>query len=196
MLPRSGTPWSALNVHAVPLKVVSSAHTHSDMAAFMVNVNDDPQTRGLEIKTLPVAISEPAVGAECLGFGYPQQKGVLSFTMIAARGVIEEVHPRMRDSSFVTWPSFRTDASFDFGTSGGPVFDADGNVIGVVSTSFTDFSYAALTGGLMELKVDLHCANEQIRELSIGELMEMDVVATYGQAILRRDSDGVVLQWS
>jgi len=119
MLPRSREPWSALNVHAVPLKVLSTADTHSDVAAFVVNVNDDPQTRGLEIKTLPVAVSEPVVGAELVGFGYPQEKGVLSFTMLAARGTIEEVHPHKRDSSFVTWPSFRMDTDFDFGTSGG-----------------------------------------------------------------------------
>lgn len=71
MLPRSGVPWSALNIHAVPLKVLATADTHSDVAVFDVNVNDNPATRGLEIKTFPVAVSEPVVGAELVGFGYP-----------------------------------------------------------------------------------------------------------------------------
>lgn len=196
MLPRSREPWSALNVHAVPLKVLSTADTHSDVAAFVVNVDDDTQTRGLEIKMLPVNVSEPVVGAELVGFGYPQKKGVLSFTMRAARGTIEEVHPRKRDSSFVTWPSFRTDADFDFGTSGGPVLDGDGHAIGIVSTSSHGFSYAALIGGLMELKVDLHGVDGSLGELSIKDLMTMGVIATRGQAVLRRDADGVEIDWS
>jgi hypothetical protein len=135
------------------------------------------------------------VGAEFVGFGYPQEKGVLSFTMVAARGTIEEIHPHKRDSSFVTWPSFRMDADFDFGTSGGPVLDDDGHVIGVVSTSSHGFSYAALVGGLTELKVDLHGVDGHLGELSIKDLMTMDVIATKGQAILRRDADGVMIDW-
>jgi S1-C subfamily serine protease len=195
MLPRSGQPWSALNVHAVPFRVLSTADTHSDVAAFVVDVNGDPQTQGLEIKTLPVNVSRPVVGSKFVGFGYPQKTGTLSFTMLAGQGNIEEVHPRMRDISFVTWPSFRMDADFDFGTSGGPVLDEDGNVIGVVSTSSHGFGYAALIAGAMELKLDLRGVGGQLGELSIKDLMTMDVIAATGRATLDRTADGVAIEW-
>jgi hypothetical protein len=48
----------------------------------------------------------------------------------------------------------------------------------------------------MELKVDLHGVDGRLGELSIKDLMTMDVIATSGQAILRRDADGVQIDWS
>ena len=52
-----------------------------------------------------------------------------------SKGVVREVHPEYRDKGMLSFPCFRTDARFDPGMSGGPIFDETGNVIGVVSAS-------------------------------------------------------------
>jgi hypothetical protein len=51
-------------------------------------------------------------------------------------GSAREVHHKYRDRATITFPCFRTDARFDAGMSGGPVFNADGQVCGVICSSF------------------------------------------------------------
>lgn len=94
----------------------------------------------------------PSVGSYCFGFGYHsvswtevdegKVNHALAQTYSASRGKVVEVHFPRRDSSSLRWPCFRTTARFDKGMSGGPVIGSEGNVIGVVCSSFeTDGEY-------------------------------------------------------
>lgn len=51
------------------------------------------------------------------------------------RGAIKEVHLDFRDVARLNFPCFQTDARFDGGMSGGPVFNVKGEVIGLVCSS-------------------------------------------------------------
>lgn len=85
----------------------------------------------------------PDVGTEIHAFGYPKSQnriddnGVARFLIdpCTASGDVQAVHPEYRDRSMLPFPCFQTDARFDPGMSGGPVFDAFGRVCGIVSSN-------------------------------------------------------------
>jgi hypothetical protein len=52
-----------------------------------------------------------------------------------ASGVVEEVHDERRDSYRLPFPCFRTNARFDRGMSGGPVFSEEGYLCGIICSS-------------------------------------------------------------
>lgn len=49
-------------------------------------------------------------------------------------GEVLEVHNEKRDSSFLRFPCYRTNARFDGGMSGGPVFNSNGELCGLICT--------------------------------------------------------------
>lgn len=91
---------------SLPIRSISYAETNNDVALLMVNVVDGGLSVA-DLKWLPLAFGEPQVGKYCVGVGYPQTQGDVSYDMKASRGVIEEIHPNKRDSSLSTFPSFR-----------------------------------------------------------------------------------------
>src|SRR5690606_3823432 len=50
-------------------------------------------------------------------------------------GVVQEIFPSMRDRGFIHYPAFQFDARVDHSMSGGPIFDENGNLVGINSTS-------------------------------------------------------------
>lgn len=50
-------------------------------------------------------------------------------------GIVQEVHHLFRDRAFLSFPCFRTNAQFDPGMSGGPVFNRANEICGVVCSS-------------------------------------------------------------
>jgi hypothetical protein len=92
---------------------------------------------------------------------------------------IDNRDPAARSTIPDGWPLMGFVDSNSVINAHGAILDDDGHVIGVVSTSSHGVSYAALIGGLMELKVDPHGVDGQLGELSIKDLMTLDVIATH-----------------
>jgi S1-C subfamily serine protease len=89
------------------------------------------------------------------GLGWAETKPELEFNFRSCRGLVEQVFPRRRDASMITFPCFQFDTIDRPGMSGGPVVNSDGNVIGIVSSGYdTGPSYAVLIAMLAELKVE------------------------------------------
>lgn len=100
------------------------------------------------LRSLPLTAEFPTVGDEAVALGYSRieaerrQHGEvenayeLQDDFNATRGTVQEIHPVRRDSSFLCFPCFRTNARFDSGISGGPVFNAEGFVCGVVCSGY------------------------------------------------------------
>ena len=85
----------------------------------------------------------PEVGEPITGVGFPKNEVVydsgdeyrIRIKPSLTNGVVQEVHDLKRDGALISFPSFRTDARFDGGMSGGPVFDSNGHVCGVICSN-------------------------------------------------------------
>lgn len=125
----------------------------------------------LPLNPIRIRVAVPKVGDKITAIGYYKMDGAIREGSVAdieysqktaiSRGVVREVHPEYRDKGMLSFPCFRTDARFDHGMSGGPVFDESGSVIGVVcsssdaseSSSFT--SYGSLIWPIFGCNIDI-----------------------------------------
>jgi hypothetical protein len=81
----------------------------------------------------------PAVGERISAFGYPKtdvdaSQGALNITLnpYTSVGEVTEIFPVKRDSGLLRFPCYSTNARFEHGMSGGPIFNDDGNVCGII----------------------------------------------------------------
>jgi V8-like Glu-specific endopeptidase len=86
-----------------------------------------------------IRVRAPKLGETVAAFGYTCTEIVQhdkSTTFHAdgytATGVVKAVYPDRRDSSSLNFPCFEVNARFDGGMSGGPVFDSEGYLCGLV----------------------------------------------------------------
>ena len=56
-------------------------------------------------------------------------------TLARSSGLVQEIFPSMRDRGLVNFPAFQFDARVDGSMSGGPVFDEEGHLVGINSSS-------------------------------------------------------------
>lgn len=110
----------------------------------------------------------PTPGERLIALGYEESEwerdGLdehsLSQRFTASTGFVAELWPHGRDRVVHPTPCFQTSAPFKSGMSGGPVIDARGFVVGVVSTSFDlsegqePISYAAPIAPAMGISLD------------------------------------------
>lgn len=111
----------------------------------------------------------PEVGSFVAGFGYRllelnKDEATRSITISRSEsttvGEVVEIHHEMRDSSRLSFPCFRTNARFEGGMSGGPVFNDNGELCGIICSSMPPYSddehyvsYAVTLWPLMGLKI-------------------------------------------
>lgn len=91
-----------------------------------------------------IRLLPPMVGETITAFGFAESSveylpsdptPQIEVNPMASTGIVAEVHHDIRDASRLPFPCFRTNARFDGGMSGGPVFDSDGKLCGVVCSS-------------------------------------------------------------
>lgn len=124
----------------------------------------------------------PKVEEHILGFGYYKIKGFFTGKVINSNphvkysqntafttGVIKELFYPKRDSSQLNFPCFHTDARFDPGMSGGPIFNETGGVCGVICDSFGEIgeddnkeyvSYGSLIWPSLITKLNIRVEND------------------------------------
>ncbi len=93
-----------------------------------------------------IALLPPRVNSRVSGFGYASSnihtrnlaeidEVIWRTSPHTAIGEVLEIHERQRDRSRLNFPCFRTNARFDGGMSGGPVFDDMGRLCGIVCSN-------------------------------------------------------------
>lgn len=97
-----------------------------------------------ELHTFQVSASSPEIGDTVVAVGFPKLdviKGgrrevaaLLEEEMFASYGTVTALHPNGRDRANQT-PVFEVEAHWPSGMSGGPVFNQEGHVVGIVSRS-------------------------------------------------------------
>jgi hypothetical protein len=140
-----------------------------------------------QLKLLP-----PSIGTNVLGLGYHDMQGIkvnttrieYSQELSASTGAIIEHFHTGRDSSMIPFPSFQVNCKFNSGMSGGPVFQEDGIVCGVICSSIdhedgnNHISYVSSIWPAMALKVTINYSNGQKETLTLLELVKKGIIHT------------------
>lgn len=118
---------------------------HSDIVIlFLTPVSGSQSAVDYEWKNAPILNPRPPpVGEAIWGFGYPgseakstKESNILSVAWSdqpsITTGEVIEVHDLCRETFLYRYPCFRTNARFDGGMSGGPVFNSRGELCGLI----------------------------------------------------------------
>ena len=97
-----------------------------------------------EWKKVRMQLLPPSVGTIVSAFGYhsttttkTESKIELATNPYTTSGRVEEIHHERRDASRLSFPCFRTNARFDPGMSGGPVFSEEGYLCGIICSNLS-----------------------------------------------------------
>lgn len=184
---------------------ISAAETHNDAALLIANTRKVNRLNAelFRLFVMRVKFTEPQIGQPCMALGYPQEPGTSDYKMYASRGIIEETHPTRRDRSLSTFPTFRTDALYKHGMSGGPVIDTSGRAIGLISHGYEAgeaenvTGYGACLGAILEMQVPLLDTEGKVNDTSVIQLADMGYLSSVNDppTTLRRTDDGITLSW-
>jgi len=127
-----------------------------------VAFSDSKAPSGLTINAIP-----PPIGSQVFAFGYHNGIATIGEDEIAISriasttiGIVKEIHPQGRDR-LLSWPCFEVNARFEGGMSGGPVFNQQGEVCGLIcrGMKFEDpttepLSYATMIWPMLAITLD------------------------------------------
>jgi hypothetical protein len=141
------------------------------------------------------------VGEQITAFGFAESSVAYSssdstprieINARASTGIVAEVHHDIRDTSRLPFPCYRTNARFDGGMSGGPVFDSAGKLCGVVCSSIPPMqdgdehvSYCASLWPIIATMIDTGETSESTSSyFPFLELIRNGTVATTNDAVV------------
>ncbi len=140
----------------------------------------------------------PKVDERIIGFGYYKMEGrelqqdtsgdlLAHYSQNTAHsaGRIIAVFPERRDSGMLNFPCFHTDARFDHGMSGGPVWNEKGYVCGVICSSTPQveddqrhISYISLLWPAMGTEIEVAIDDEKPEMRFVYELATKGLIKT------------------
>lgn len=143
-----------------------------------------------------LSLLPPPEGSTVFAFGYPNSKAenvrgeasILNLDATTTTGTVLEVHHERRDTFRLPFPCFRTNARFDGAMSGGPVFDANGHVCGLICSNLPPdtpggehTSYVASLWPLLAIHIDAPWVRYQAGEsYTMYEYAEAGIIDTIG----------------
>jgi hypothetical protein len=119
---------------------------HTDVA-FLCLTPFSPEAGAHVWRSLHLNLLPPPIGSTISGFGYHSSSIIVverteQRTRIewkdeptTTMGEVLEIHEARRDAARLHFPCFRTNARFDGGMSGGPVFNQEGQLCGIICSS-------------------------------------------------------------
>lgn len=153
-----------------------------DIAVFRVRMGQLNGEIYPKLPILPMTINIPNINQEIIGAGYHTMKSDYKNLVLNqvqkysyTTGRVIELYPESRDSIMINFPCFRTNARFDPGMSGGPIF-CNERVCGIICSGYgliedtTDYiSYGALLWIAMSLSIETISSDNIIQESNLLE---------------------------
>ena len=191
-------------------RIWGSAHTD---VAFLRLVPQTERAAAYEWRGIRLNLFPPAVGERVVAFGYHSSAttmvGSTSDATLEWRdspttsvGEVLEIHEKRRDAVLLPFPCFRTNARFDGGMSGGPVFDAAGQLCGLICSTIAaaeggeeHSSYVSTLWPAMGTLIDMAYEGGPIdSHYPVLELAQRGTIAAPGhdRIVLVRGADGSV----
>jgi len=159
-----------------------------DIALIKLSLPTDARTGELlRFPAHPLRLRPPVVGEFAFALGYramtwevdhEAKRQTLQQKYSATKAVVEEVHLGGRDRVMLPFPSFRIAGRIDGGMSGGPMLDAQGQVMGVVCSSIPrgedaqDSSYGSLIAPAMGMTLTVRDRDGGDRQAFLWDLVE------------------------
>jgi S1-C subfamily serine protease len=154
-----------------------------------------------------LSLLPPPDGSRLMAFGYPNsrhrvdQAGVAKIAIDprVSTGTVLETHLEYRDRSMLPFPCLHTDARFDPGMSGGPVFDQRGAVFGLVTSNMPPSSpddlhssYVSLLWPALglDLPVEVSPSREPITPYPLKRLVDDGRIDVLEADLVSIESDG------
>ncbi len=170
------------NNQALLRNVVWSVLLSNDDVAVGV-VEGKNYLKGDRIKTVPLVLSarDAKVGDTLFTFAYPKSRKLdnlsFDFSPITSIGLVNEHYPNGRDRVMLPNPCYQTSINITGGSSGGPVFNALGAVVGI-NTSGIDESihYVSKINNILDMPVPDGSPDKMI---TIQELIKIGKVGVY-----------------
>jgi hypothetical protein len=138
-----------------------------------------------------IQLLPPKVGSKIAAFGYHSMKITttsagrerINFNPYTTTGTVEEIHHAARDKSQLRFPCFRTNARFDPGMSGAPVFSEEGFLCGIVCSNMPPeaddgehVSYVSVLWPMMGIHVDYARQGEDPKLCQLAELAQAELL--------------------
>jgi hypothetical protein len=177
-----GALWSANKYYSSPFTDIT--------LLFLSPVSGSKPAEEYDWSKCPMMnLAPPEKGSAIWGFGYPNSEvehlsaegGEQSPTGIVrikwsdkpsiTTGEVIEIFDERRDISRMPFPGFQTNARFDGGMSGGPIFNSDGELCGIISSAYEPYeegepwaSFVSSLWPLMGLQLDIPIQGQDSQE--------------------------------
>lgn len=207
-----GALWSVSKCYSSPF---------TDIALlFLSHVKGSERAENYDWAVCPMMnLAPPEVGSGVWGFGYPNSevKHLISENEeppsptirikwsdrpSITTGTVIEVYFLRRDISRMPFPGFQTNARFEGGMSGGPVFNENGELCGIISSGFVfsedggpEATFVSSLWPLMGLQLDIPIqGNESIDTYLLADLANAKYIRTLNlnKVAIERNEDGSV----
>lgn len=177
----------------------------SDLAILHTHPYNDVAGAETSVTCVAMNVIPPKIGQRIVGFGHhsPDQKisigedGTRHIEIngfgAATVGEVKEVHHEKRDSVRLPFPCFQVNARFDGGMSGGPVFNDQGQLCGVICSNLPPpnqddehVSYATMLWPLMATYINIALDGTEVdQSYALINLARQGVLTAIGHESVR-----------
>ena len=181
----------------------------SDIAVLHTRPYNDVADSEISVACVALNLIPPKIGERIVGFGHYNPEQSISVAGNGTRhieingfgaatvGEVKEIHHERRDMVRLPFPCFQVNARFDGGMSGGPVFNEDGQLCGIVCSNLPPsgdndehISYATTLWPLMATFINIALdGTKQDESYPLIELARKGVLTAIGHERMRIKGD-------